>query len=121
MKMGKGVVWFEEKADTGTSNQKQPFRANNNLALSTCNYFLFAYSLFSLLVRAAEKGLSVTLMERLVDRYGDQITTMLTVQYRSGESVQSVYGAVFDNLFCGEAGCTKISWRGRRSSSTRVS
>lgn len=37
-----------------------------------------------LLIRAAEKGLSVTLMERLVDHFGDQITTVLTVQYRSG-------------------------------------
>ncbi len=32
--------------------------------------------------RAAKKGLSVTLMERLVKLYGDQITAMLTTQYR---------------------------------------
>ncbi len=32
--------------------------------------------------RAAEKGLSVTLMERLVKLYSTDITSMLTVQYR---------------------------------------
>ena len=36
----------------------------------------------SLVCRAAAGGLSVTLMERLVEQYGDHITAMLTTQYR---------------------------------------
>lgn len=32
--------------------------------------------------RAASKGLSVSLMERLIQMYGDSVVRMLTVQYR---------------------------------------
>jgi ATP-dependent RNA/DNA helicase IGHMBP2 len=36
---------------------------------------------------AAERGLDLTLMKRLIDAYGDQCTRMLTVQYRMNERI----------------------------------
>eukprot|EP01102_Stenamoeba_stenopodia_P003957 TRINITY_DN1408_c0_g2_i1.p1 TRINITY_DN1408_c0_g2~~TRINITY_DN1408_c0_g2_i1.p1 ORF type:complete len:800 (+),score=150.06 TRINITY_DN1408_c0_g2_i1:186-2585(+) len=38
---------------------------------------------------AAEKGLGVTLFDRLVTQYGDKITRMLTTQYRMHEDIMS--------------------------------
>ena len=39
--------------------------------------------------RAADKGLSVTLMERLVKEFGDEITSTLTTQYRMHTSIMT--------------------------------
>lgn len=37
--------------------------------------------------RAAAKGLSVSLMERLIQMYGDTVVRMLTVQYRMNSAI----------------------------------
>lgn len=37
--------------------------------------------------RAAAKGLSVSLMERLIQKYGDSVVRMLTVQYRMNSAI----------------------------------
>ncbi|NWU49445.1 SMBP2 protein, partial [Dromas ardeola] len=37
--------------------------------------------------KAAAKGLSLSLMERLIERYGEQIVKMLTVQYRMHQAI----------------------------------
>ncbi|XP_063294197.1 DNA-binding protein SMUBP-2 [Pelobates fuscus] len=37
--------------------------------------------------KAAEKGLSLSLMERLIEKYGNSIVKMLTVQYRMHQSI----------------------------------
>lgn len=37
--------------------------------------------------RAAAKGLSVSLMERLIQMYGDTVVRMLTVQYRMNGAI----------------------------------
>lgn len=39
------------------------------------------------LCRAAAKGLSVSLMERLIQTYGDTVVRMLTVQYRMNGAI----------------------------------
>lgn len=41
----------------------------------------------SLLNSAAAKGLSVSLMERLIQKYGDSIVRMLTTQYRMNSAI----------------------------------
>lgn len=38
-------------------------------------------------VRAASKGLSVSLMERVIQRYGNAVVRMLTVQYRMNSAI----------------------------------
>lgn len=40
-----------------------------------------------LLHRAASKGLSLSLMERLIQVYGDSVVRMLTVQYRMHSAI----------------------------------
>lgn len=40
-----------------------------------------------LLHRAASKGLSLSLMERLIQMYGDSVVRMLTVQYRMNSAI----------------------------------
>ncbi|XP_077316913.1 DNA-binding protein SMUBP-2 isoform X2 [Lithobates pipiens] len=47
--------------------------------------------------KAASKGLSLSLMERLIDKYGDRLVRMLTVQYRMNDCImqwasQALYG-----------------------------
>lgn len=42
---------------------------------------------FSLLHSAAAKGLSVSLMERLIQKYGDSVVRMLTTQYRMNSAI----------------------------------
>ncbi|KAM9301529.1 DNA-binding protein SMUBP-2 [Gastrophryne carolinensis] len=47
--------------------------------------------------KAASKGLSLSLMERIIQKYGDRVVKMLTVQYRMHEAVmqwasQALYG-----------------------------
>lgn len=42
---------------------------------------------FVVLRRAAAKGLSVSLMERLIQMYGDTVVRMLTVQYRMNGAI----------------------------------
>lgn len=42
---------------------------------------------FFVLHRAASKGLSVSLMERLIQMYGDSVVRMLTVQYRMNSAI----------------------------------
>lgn len=42
---------------------------------------------FVVLRRAAAKGLSVSLMERLIQMYGDAVVRMLTVQYRMNGAI----------------------------------
>ncbi|XP_075044094.1 DNA-binding protein SMUBP-2 [Mixophyes fleayi] len=47
--------------------------------------------------KAAAKGLSLSLMERIIEKYGDRVVKMLTVQYRMHESImhwasQALYG-----------------------------
>lgn len=42
---------------------------------------------FIVLHRAAAKGLSVSLMERLIQMYGDSVVRMLTVQYRMNSAI----------------------------------
>ncbi|XP_063800420.1 DNA-binding protein SMUBP-2 isoform X2 [Pseudophryne corroboree] len=47
--------------------------------------------------KAAAKGLSLSLMERVIEKYGDRVVKMLTVQYRMNESImhwasQALYG-----------------------------
>lgn len=37
--------------------------------------------------RAAAKGLSLSLMERVIERYGEKVVKMLTVQYRMHEAI----------------------------------
>jgi hypothetical protein len=44
---------------------------------------------------AAEKGLAVSLMERLVSRYGEQVTRRLTVQYRMHAAVMGFSNVEF--------------------------
>lgn len=41
----------------------------------------------SVLHRAASKGLSLSLMERLIQMYGDSVVRMLTVQYRMNSAI----------------------------------
>lgn len=38
-------------------------------------------------VRAAAKGLAVSLMEEVIQRYGDTVVRMLTVQYRMNSAI----------------------------------
>lgn len=45
-------------------------------------YYLFCYS-----NRAASKGLSLSLMERVIQIYGDVVVRMLTVQYRMNSAI----------------------------------
>lgn len=40
-------------------------------------------------VEAEKKGLGRTLFERLADLYGDEVTSMLTVQYRMHEHIMN--------------------------------
>lgn len=40
-------------------------------------------------VEAEKKGLGRTLFERLADLYGDEVTSMLTVQYRMHELIMN--------------------------------
>nr|DBA17390.1 TPA: hypothetical protein GDO54_002844 [Pyxicephalus adspersus] len=37
--------------------------------------------------KAASKGLSLSLMERIIEKYGDRVVKMLTVQYRMNDSI----------------------------------
>lgn len=50
---------------------------------------LFLFTLFQLLpwCRAAAQGLSLSLMERLIQKYGDRVVKMLTVQYRMHQAI----------------------------------
>lgn len=48
--------------------------------------FFVSCELFVLL-RAASKGLSLSLMERLIQAYGDSVVRMLTVQYRMHSAI----------------------------------
>nr|XP_016441854.1 PREDICTED: DNA-binding protein SMUBP-2-like isoform X1 [Nicotiana tabacum] len=49
-------------------------------------------------VEAEKKGLGKTLFERLADLYGDEITSMLTVQYRMHELIMNwSSGELYDN------------------------
>lgn len=41
----------------------------------------------SVAYRAASKGLSLSLMERLIQMYGDSVVRMLTVQYRMNSAI----------------------------------
>lgn len=61
---------------------------------------------------AAEKGLDLTLMKRLIDNYGDECTRMLTTQYRMNTAIMSwvsdklyesrlvAHSSVADHLLC---------------------
>lgn len=51
-----------------------------------CLYLAAHCSLFGL-HRAASKGLSLSLMERLIQMYGDSVVRMLTVQYRMNSAI----------------------------------
>lgn len=44
---------------------------------------------------ADENGFSVSLLERLVERYGDSVVTMLTTQYRMNESIMAYPNEMF--------------------------
>lgn len=48
-----------------------------------CWYILFLCVLYS----AASKGLSLSLMERLIQMYGNSVVRMLTVQYRMNSAI----------------------------------
>lgn len=56
--------------------------------LQSLNAFFF-FTLFLLLprCRAAAQGLSLSLMERLIQKYGDRVVRMLTVQYRMHQAI----------------------------------
>jgi len=48
---------------------------------------------------AAEKGLGVTLFDRLVKMYGDKITRMLTTQYRMHQDIMDFSSKVYNYDF----------------------
>ena len=62
------------------------------LSEHTCCLAIVYYVLtpvHTLLGRAADKGLSLTLMERLVKEFGDSITSTLTTQYRMHTAIMT--------------------------------
>ena len=60
------------------------YKKNVLLSVHTC-----CLSIILTLCRAADKGLSLTLMERLVKEFGDRITSTLTTQYRMHTAIMT--------------------------------